>query len=223
MKLNEHLQIIGTKVILVPYESKHVEKYHQWMKSEELQELTASEPLTLDEEYQMQRSWREDQDKCTFLILDRERYEQTKDEIDALVGDTNIFIQPTSVDSPGRQSQDDEREVHSKEPLPSDSSQVGEIEIMIAEPAARRKGYGWQATLLMLLFGVEHLHLNRYIAITKDTNAKAMQMFERMKFTETKRTPVFHEVTFGRSIDDEWTKCMKREAGAYAVVPYPDG
>lgn len=32
------------------------------MKSEELQELTASEPLTLDEEFEMQLSWRNDED-----------------------------------------------------------------------------------------------------------------------------------------------------------------
>lgn len=32
------------------------------MKSEELQRLTASEPLTLEQEYAMQRSWREDGD-----------------------------------------------------------------------------------------------------------------------------------------------------------------
>lgn len=32
------------------------------MKSPELQQLTASEPLTLDQEYDMQKSWREDDD-----------------------------------------------------------------------------------------------------------------------------------------------------------------
>lgn len=62
MKINQNTKIIGEKVILVPYEAKHVEKYHNWMESEELQKLTASERLTLEQEYKMQKSWREDED-----------------------------------------------------------------------------------------------------------------------------------------------------------------
>ncbi|KXJ80321.1 hypothetical protein RP20_CCG025553 [Aedes albopictus] len=203
MRLNEHLKIVGKNVMLVPYESKHVPKYHEWMKSPELQELTASEPLSLEEEYQMQKSWREDDDKCTFLILDKAEYERSGDEIAALIGDTNIFLQPN----------DDSEEN-------DDGLKTGEIEIMIAEPLARGKRYGWESTLLMLLYGVKHLNLRRYKAITKDTNAKSMQMFTKMAFREVKRVPVFQEVTFEKRIDDEWVSWIEREI-SFAIEPYP--
>ncbi|KAI9310312.1 GNAT domain-containing protein [Dichotomocladium elegans] len=83
MRRNENLVLVGSKVILVPYKKEHVLKYHDWMQSPFLQEMTASEPLTLDEEYAMQRSWHEDEKKCTFIILDASK---------VMIGDVNIFL-----------------------------------------------------------------------------------------------------------------------------------
>lgn len=60
MKDNANLVIKGQRVVLVPYRREHVELYHAWMQDATLQELTASEPLTLEEEFAMQRSWLED-------------------------------------------------------------------------------------------------------------------------------------------------------------------
>ena len=53
MRKNWKIRIVGEKVILVPYRHAHVERYHKWMQDEYLQEMTASEPLTLEEEYKM--------------------------------------------------------------------------------------------------------------------------------------------------------------------------
>lgn len=50
----------GEKVILVPYMKEHVPKYHQWMLDPVLLEATASESLTLEQEYQMHLSWTQD-------------------------------------------------------------------------------------------------------------------------------------------------------------------
>ncbi|XP_041073242.1 N-acetyltransferase 9 isoform X2 [Carcharodon carcharias] len=93
MRLNEEVELQGRLVALVPYGAGHVPRYHQWMKSEELQKLTASEPLTLEQEYQMQRSWREDADKCTFIVLDKLRWASgLYTEEDCMVGDVNLFF-----------------------------------------------------------------------------------------------------------------------------------
>ncbi|XP_076263663.1 microtubule-associated Nat9 isoform X3 [Rhynchophorus ferrugineus] len=92
MLINKYTVIKGRNIVLVPYREEHVLKYHEWMKSEELQKLTASEPLTLKEEYEMQKSWQKDENKCTFIVLEKDKYEQTGNEIDSMIGDTNLFF-----------------------------------------------------------------------------------------------------------------------------------
>jgi len=51
------------------------------MENEEIRELTASLPLSIDEEYEMQQTWLNDEDKCTFIILSKELFDRTHDEI----------------------------------------------------------------------------------------------------------------------------------------------
>uniref|UniRef100_A0A8B9ZEQ5 N-acetyltransferase 9 (putative) n=1 Tax=Anas platyrhynchos TaxID=8839 RepID=A0A8B9ZEQ5_ANAPL len=115
MRINQDTVLQGSRVTLVPYTPAHVPRYHAWMQSEELQRLTASEPLSLEQEYEMQRSWRDDADKCTFIVLDTERWSgQARGEEDCMVGD---------------------------------------IEIMIAEPSYRGRGFGKEATLMMMSYG----------------------------------------------------------------------
>nr|XP_060620716.1 alpha/beta-tubulin-N-acetyltransferase 9 isoform X4 [Anolis sagrei ordinatus] len=109
MRINQNTVLQGKRVTLVPYTSAHVPRYHEWMKSEELQRLTASEPLSLEQEYEMQRSWREDTDKCTFIVLDTDKWSRQKaTEEECMVGDVNLFL------------------------TDPENLKVGEIEIMIA-------------------------------------------------------------------------------------------
>eukprot|EP00834_Sanchytrium_tribonematis_P009040 NODE_1409_length_1126_cov_0.479065.p1 type:complete len:111 gc:universal NODE_1409_length_1126_cov_0.479065:411-743(+) len=66
---------------LVPYYSKYVEKYHEWMTNSQILALTASDPVLLSDEYAMQESWASDPDKFTFIIF----------HYKTMIGDVNIF------------------------------------------------------------------------------------------------------------------------------------
>ena len=57
------VSILSADRPLIPYRSEFVETYHEWMKDEFNLEMTASEPLSLEEEYKMQESWRVDDKK----------------------------------------------------------------------------------------------------------------------------------------------------------------
>ncbi|XP_077980532.1 N-acetyltransferase 9-like protein [Glandiceps talaboti] len=172
MKLNENILIEGKTVVLVPYKSDHVEKYHSWMQSPELQTLTASEPLTLKEEYEMQQSWWLDEDKCTFIVLDKSQWQNPPiNEIDSMCGDVNLFFND------------------------QDDKSVAEIEIMIAEPNCRGKGLGKEALLLMMKYGVQELKVTKFTAKIGCQNTRSLGMFKKIGFVEESVSEVFQEVT----------------------------
>ena len=55
---------------LVPYDEQYVAAYNEAMKSTELQELTGSEPLTLEEEHAMCAKWAADPNMLCLLVVD---------------------------------------------------------------------------------------------------------------------------------------------------------
>ncbi|KAJ4317879.1 hypothetical protein N0V94_004709 [Neodidymelliopsis sp. IMI 364377] len=160
MKINEHDSIITPRILLVPYSAHHVPTYHEWMQDEEIQKATASEPLTLDEEYSMQRSWREDADKLTFIVCttsDAQQYESTaasngarkveagrEDAPEFMIGDVNLFLYDDDDDDDEDGDEDDSdasatRKVKNGEETP-EKNILGELEIMIASQAHRGQG-----------------------------------------------------------------------------------
>ncbi|KAJ5108974.1 hypothetical protein N7456_005649 [Penicillium angulare] len=148
MLLNAETAISTSKVLLVPYSTWHVPRYHEWMQDEEIQEATASEPLTIEEEYSMQRSWRQDADKLTFITcrpISHERINKKdinlvpEDEASQnMVGDINLFLRV-----------DDGDEGDAPPQL------IGEIELMIAEKANQGHGFGKASLLVFLRYVVE--------------------------------------------------------------------
>ncbi|EWC46296.1 hypothetical protein DRE_04467 [Drechslerella stenobrocha 248] len=160
MRLNEDVSIITNKLVFVPYEASHVETYSRWMASETLREATASERLSLPEEYAMQASWREDADKLTFVlcmpslglqrafnkpaVTNPEDYiiiEGIDDASDLLIGDVNLFLY-----------EDDGDLEEGEEP----TGMVGEIEVMVARAEHQGRKLGKIAVLVFMLYVMRH-------------------------------------------------------------------
>ena len=137
------LRLVAIRDIFCTPGREHVPKYHEWMKDPSLLEATASEPLSFEEELEMQQSWRDDPDKCTFIVLATELFgfdsSLTKDhddcdglvssvikgQIGAMVGDVNLFLSDLDDDThPKDESSSQEQNVQ---------RQQAEIDIMIAE------------------------------------------------------------------------------------------
>ncbi|KAJ8246413.1 hypothetical protein GJAV_G00267470 [Gymnothorax javanicus] len=180
MRMNEDTLLEGNYVVLVPYSRDHVPRYHEWMSSPELQKLTASEPLTLEEEYDMQSSWREDDDKCTFIILDKQLWaDPAVQEQECMVGDVNIFL--TDPDDPS----------------------LAELEVMIAEPSYRGKGIGKEVVRMMICYGVTKLGIRTFEAKIGLDNKISIALFKKFKFQEKSVSEVFQEMTLELTVDEE--------------------
>ncbi|PCH33013.1 acyl-CoA N-acyltransferase [Wolfiporia cocos MD-104 SS10] len=208
MRCNENTAIVDRDVVLVPYKNEHVVKYHEWMSSPELLELTASEPLTLEEEYEMQKKWQIDEDKLTFIILathdpDGKAIADAEAELDLttlpMVGDVNLFLKGSK--------EDDDFEA--------------EVEIMIAEPAYRRRGLARAALQLMLSFATSP-DLPKPLPVPKDKlvvrigekNTPSVRLFEKLGFELTKRVEIFEEVEMryrGQSQNLFWREGTRRQ------------
>ncbi|KAI8598886.1 GNAT domain-containing protein [Dissophora ornata] len=176
MRANERIALVGEKCVLVPYLKRHVEHYNKWMQSPELLEMTASEPLTLEEEYEMQESWRVDENKCTFIILAKDGPGQVITAKNALsqkmVGDVNLFF-------------NDHDDPHS-----------AEIEIMIAEPSYRRKGLGLEALRMMMTYAYQALGTKRITSKISTENKGSIQLFlMQLGFVQIGYSEIFGEVT----------------------------
>ncbi|GKT78089.1 methionyl-tRNA synthetase [Colletotrichum tofieldiae] len=222
MRLNEHTGMSSTplaaiatrRVTLVPYEARHVEQYHGWMSDPDIQEATASEPLTIEEEYENQQSWRTSHDKLTFIICqplpessDTKAETVQAGEIDAsehMIGDINFFIYPDDDDD------DDDEATRSV----SEGSYVGEVDVMVASKEHRGKGIGHAAvtTLLTYVHHNKERILGEYVTgegrtgegklpelkgvmvKIKEENAASIALFRRLGFVQKGEVNYFGEI-----------------------------
>ncbi|KAI1117166.1 acetyltransferase domain-containing protein [Nemania sp. NC0429] len=155
------------RILLVPYDAHHVERYHEWMQDEALREATASDLLTLDEEYENQQSWRTAHDKLTFIVCravvddagasaDPETdpgpvYAGQDDASTRMVGDVNLFLTPCD-DGEDDEDEDEETDADGAAGESGPCDLQGEIDIMIAARENRHKGLGEAAVRAFLRY-----------------------------------------------------------------------
>uniref|UniRef100_A0AAV1U8Q7 N-acetyltransferase domain-containing protein n=1 Tax=Peronospora matthiolae TaxID=2874970 RepID=A0AAV1U8Q7_9STRA len=191
MKTNDGVVITGQRVTLVPYEKEHVAKYHNWMKDPWLQEMTASEPLSLEEEFEMQKSWREDAKKCTFIVLakaegdgQQETSYVDKSAIRRMVGDVNLFFND------------------------HDDHQACELEVMIAEEKYRRKGLAEEAVQLLMAYATATLSVSRFFCKIIETNTASLHLFDKLGYVKYNHVAAFKQVEMELVTRDKHAKLV---------------
>lgn len=112
-------------------------------------EMTASEPLSFEEEIEMQESWANDSKKATFIVVRPSK----SDGADEMIGDVNLFFNDY------------------------DDPKSAEINIMIARADVRGLGLGKEAVLLMLHYALTRLGVSRVFCKIDETNASSLRLF----------------------------------------------
>ena len=186
--------VFGRSVVLVPYREMHVPKYNQWMKEPALQYLTGSEPLTLQQEYDMMNSWLSDPYKCTFIILDKQLFATTDNQVEAMIGDVNLFFDSNA------------------------QLRTAEIEIMIAEESHRGLGKGKEAVLMMIWLAIDLIRVDKFVAKIKYDNISSQNMFVKIGFSEESRSDVFEEITYCMEINDQLSERIKSQVESIEYV-----
>lgn len=129
--------------MLVPYCRNHVLQYHSWMQDLWILEMTCSDPLSLEEEYENQRSWHLDEKKKTFIVLD------SSSDPARMVGDVNLYVLESDEEG---------------------DNVLAEIEVMIAEETARRKGLATEAVRMMMAYAIRELKISKFVAKILESN-----------------------------------------------------
>ena len=176
----------------------------------------------------MQQSWRADHDKLTFIACvpvdaaPEEILAGMEDSPERMLGDVNLFLSAADDDSKGC---------------------VGELELMIARSASRRRGYGRAAILAFLHYiaanlqgilgeycrgqSVEKLSLVKLRVKVGSKNEKSIKLFESIGFIQSKDGPNYFdelELALEGSIDEKKTTGLLQKYGVqgYRELPYAE-
>ncbi|CAI4210304.1 unnamed protein product [Parascedosporium putredinis] len=218
------------------------------MDRHEIQQLTASEPLSIEEEYENQLSWRRSADKLTFIVcLPRQDAHANQspvaeaDDADArMVGDINLFLYPDDNDD-----DDDDDDNNNKHGETLGRNVFGEVDIMIAERSHRGRGLGRAALAAFLAFVRRNLpsllaeytaaaaaasasastatptvRLTKLVAKINEANAPSRALFASLGFADAAPVNYFGEVEMAMPGFAEGARAVLAEGEGYGEVEY---
>ena len=167
--------------------------HKRWKAHEALQEIqqaTASEPLSLMKEYSMQQTWKTDADRLTFISCTPPNAVQVQgnilatehDAFDRMLGDLNLLLtHDDDKDSPGV---------------------IGEVELMIASKQHQGQGYGRASLLAFLKYILDHDKeiLQEYSYEVLQRGPPSRFMYLRVKIGEWNHRSIglFESLGFGK-------------------------
>lgn len=191
MKDNWNVKILGNNVLLIPYKKEFVERYHEWMKDPHILQMTASEPLSLVEEFKMQEDWLTDPNKCTFIIAQKSSEHSL---IESIAGDVNFFF--NDLEDPKRV----------------------EVDVMIGEATYRRRGYAKEAVSLAMMYAVLNLGVQRFYCKINQANLASLTLFKRLGFVEVNYVEAFdeYELAYDASSSSEREEVINRVS--YSII-----
>ncbi|KAH7576648.1 hypothetical protein JRO89_XS01G0124100 [Xanthoceras sorbifolium] len=208
----------GEKVILVPYMREHVPRYHHWMQDPLLLQATASEPLTLDQEYEMHLSWCQDPLKETFIVLDKALVEGKFIHRDPHVEGFPLCGFVASVEGMGNFMRN----------LELDACLFGFISetilISLMRMHSRGKGLAKESVLMMMAYAVENFGIQVFRAKIGESNGASLSLFRKLVSLSLSLSPlIYHPLTRKSSyiIDgDIGVTSDKAQAGGVAAFDW---
>lgn len=170
----------------------------------------------------MQQEWRDDERKCTFIILARDilstdyggsidvpsapmsegcAEENTypnlvEESLHSMIGDINLFL--------SEEEEEIDDDIWNQQSTKNDGDETetkelsqAELDIMIARESHRHKGLGVELALTMMRYGASALGIKRFFVKIKDTNNSSIRLFrDKLGFVQCAFAECFGEYEF---------------------------
>ena len=97
---------------------------------------------------------------------------------------------------------------------------VAEIEIMIAESKARKKGIAHESLLILMNYAITNLHTTTFVAKIGEDNTPSIKLFQKLGFVQQGSANVFKEVSLLLNVDETFKNKLATEIQYITYTQY---